>query len=203
MAFALHLSLLAVSVRGQPGVAPPSDGGLALGAHEMPHDGRNTFDAGGGGACKYQYRTHDKHPVVISAQCAISKKDLDKGTEPGHAVRDYVHVLGGHDGCTNDDAGHILANQLGGKAEPTNLFPQSPHLNRGAWEQFEAAIRSCMNGASTAAKLSWTFTYASDTHTRPTAASYSVSYDKGCSAAHQTFSNPCDKDLVEDSYQFV
>ena len=46
---------------------------------------------------------------VISAQCAISKKDLDKGTEPGHPARDYVHELGGHDGCTNDDAGHAWA----------------------------------------------------------------------------------------------
>ena len=72
--------------------------------------------------------------------CKISKADLDTGSEPQPTERDYVHKLGGHDSCTDDDAGHILANQLGGKAVPTNLFPQEPHLNRGTWEQFEKKI---------------------------------------------------------------
>merc|ERR1719271_2212025 len=53
-----------------------------------PHPGKNSFNAGGGGACTYDYATHDGYP--------------------------------------DDDAGHILANQLGGRAEPTNLFPQAP-----------------------------------------------------------------------------
>ena len=99
-----------------------------------PKDGTNHLQAGGGGSCTYDYETHDGSPVVVSASCSISTRDLDEGTEPGTPARQYVRNLGGHDGCTNDDAGHILANRLGGKAEPTNLFPQSPHLNRGAWE---------------------------------------------------------------------
>jgi hypothetical protein len=85
-------------------------------------------------------------PVVVSASCSITTADLNHGTEPGTTERAYVRGLGGHDGCTNDDAGHILANRLGGKAVPTNLFPQSPHLNRGAWESFERGIAGCMDG---------------------------------------------------------
>ena len=27
-------------------------------------------------------------------------------------------------------------------------MPQSPHLNRGVWEQFEAAIRDCIDGGA-------------------------------------------------------
>jgi hypothetical protein len=158
----------------------------------MPHDGDNSFSAGGGGLCTYEYADHDGFPVVTSAKCTITTADLDQGTEPTSPARAYVRKLGGHDSCDDDDAGHILANQLGGKAQPTNLFPQTPHLNRGAWERFEKAIRECMNGGSQKAELAWTFAYASASATRPNTASYSVSYDSGCEAASKTFDNPCD-----------
>ena len=102
--------------------------------------------------------------------CKISKADLDTGSEPQPTERDYVHKLGGHDSCTDDDAGHILANQLGGKAVPTNLFPQEPHLNRGAWEQFEKKIYACVKDG--AATLSWTFSYASTKDQRPSKATF-------------------------------
>jgi hypothetical protein len=141
--------------------------------------------------CTYEYVAHDGYPEVTSAKCTITGADLDQGTEPNSFARSYVRKLGGHDSCSDDDAGHILANQLGGKAEPTNLFPQSPHLNRGAWERFEKAIRSCMNGGATKAQLSWAFEYGSASQTRPTSASYSVSYDSGCPAASKTFDNTC------------
>jgi hypothetical protein len=160
-------------------------------SENMPHVGQNSFKAGGGGACTYDYATHGDYPVVTSAQCTITSADLDHGTEPGSRARAYVRKLGGHDSCDDDDAGHILANQLGGKAEPTNLFPQSPHLNRGAWERFEKAIRSCMDGGATKAELSWKFAYAGTSDARPKTASYSVSYDSGCSAATKTFDNTC------------
>ena len=158
-----------------------------------PHSGANSFPAGGGGKCSYEYATHDGAAVVTSASCSITAADLNTGTEPGTTARAYVRKLGGHDGCDNDDAGHILANRLGGKAEPTNLFPQSPHLNRGSWEQFERAIAACMDGGgASTAKLSWEFHYDSTSKQRPSTATYSASYDKGCSAASQSFSNACD-----------
>jgi len=156
-----------------------------------PTTGRNDVSAGGGGKCVYEYATHDGAPVVTSASCSISTGDLNKGSEPGETARNYVRHLGRHDGCTNDDAGHILANRLGGKAVPTNLFPQSPHHNRGAWEVFERGIADCMQGDASSAKLSWTFTYSTSSRQRPSQASYSVSYDKGCSAASQSFVNTC------------
>ena len=164
----------------------------ALATDTDPHSGTNTLSAGGGGSCTYHYSTHDGHPVVTSASCSITTADLDKGTEPGTSQRAYVRELGGHDGCDNDDAGHILANQLGGLAVPTNLFPQSPHLNRGAWESFERAIKACMTtGGATSADLKWTFKYPSTSQTRPTTATYASSYNKGCPAASQSFDNVC------------
>ena len=91
--------------------------------HEYPTRGENELDAGGGGKCTYTYgATHDGAPVVTQAVCSITKADLDKGTSTDQADRDYVRALGEHDGCEDDDAGHILANRLGGLAEPTNLY---------------------------------------------------------------------------------
>ena len=162
-----------------------------------PHDGSNSLSAGGGGKCSYEYSSHDGSPVVTSASCAITKADLNTGSEPGTTERSYVRKLGGHDGCNNDDAGHILANRLGGKAVPTNLFPQSPHLNRGAWEEFERGIASCMAGGASRATLKWTFAYSSSSKQRPTTATYSASYDSGCSSAYQSFSNACTSASVE------
>ena len=162
--------------------------------HVLPQAGDNYFAAGGGGKCLYNYVVHDSTPVVYRANCTITSADLNHGTEPGHWVQHYVRALGNHDNCDNDDAGHILANHLGGLAEPTNLFPQSPNLNRGAWNQYEAAIYDCLKpGGAEKAELSWTFSYESSSHTRPNRATYRQAYTGGtCSDGEQGFSNSCD-----------
>ena len=104
-------------------------------------------------------------------------------------MQDYARKLGSHDHVNDDDAGHILAHRLGGDGtEPTNIVPQAPHLNRGDWEAFERSVYSCVTGSVTAS-LSWTFSYSSDTHTRPSKMSYSASYSSGCDSAHQSFEN--------------
>ena len=158
---------------------------------DYPTTGTNTLDAGGGGKCSYKYSSHDGSPVVTGAKCEISKADLDTGSEPQPTERDYVHKLGGHDGCSDDDAGHILANRLGGKAVPTNLFPQEPHLNRGEWESFERAVYACVKDSD--ATLEWTFTYSSSKDQRPSKATYKAAYASGgCDDASKTFENPCD-----------
>ena len=165
--------------------------GLAAGV-VYPHDGTNTQAPGGGGSCSYEYTDHGGSPVVESASCHISTSDLNTGTEPDDADRTYVRALGGHDGCSNDDAGHILANRLGGKALPTNLFPQSPHLNRGAWKEFETTIAECLDGGgASSATLSWTFSYTNADARRPSTATYAASYNAGCSASKQSFANTC------------
>ena len=90
-----------------------------------PTAGTNELTAGGGGSCTYVYTEHDGSPVVTSASCTITKDDLDRGCDTDQTTRDYARALGGHDGVDDDDAGHILANRLGGNGEePTNIFPQ-------------------------------------------------------------------------------
>jgi hypothetical protein len=162
------------------------------GVSDFPNSGENSMTAGGGGRCRYEYTTHGGQPVVTSASCKISTKDLDKGTEPSSEEHTYVRKLGGHDDCNNDDAGHILANRLGGYAVPVNVFPQSPHLNRGLWEKFERFVYKCLTseGASTA-ELSWTFSYSATAKWRPTTATYKASFNAGCSGKSQSFSNAC------------
>lgn len=164
---------------------------------DYPTAGTNSLEAGGGGKCSYSYSSHDGAPVVTKASCTITSKDLDHGSEPQPVERQYVKKLAEHDGCgSGDDAGHILANRLGGFAVPTNLFPQDPHLNRGTWEQFERAIYACMtDGGAKKASLSWSFTYSSTKDQRPSKASYHASYDGGCDSTSSTFTNTCNKDL--------
>ena len=103
-----------------------------------------------------------------------------KGTEPAANVRAYAQNLGE----STDDAGHILANRLGGFAVPTNIFPQSPHENRGEYRTHEAAIYSCI-GASTKASLSWSFKYAG-TGTRPTSVTYTASFTSPAAGCDQS-----------------
>jgi hypothetical protein len=82
---------------------------------------------------------------VTKASCVITARDLKaEGDEPDAGTQSYARSLGGHDGCHNDDAGHILANRLGGYGtDPINIMPQAPHLNRGLWEAFESSIHDC------------------------------------------------------------
>ena len=70
-------------------------------------------------------------------------------------------------------------------------MPQSPHLNRGVWEQFEAAIRDCIDGGA-GATLSWKFDYDSTSDERPSTMSYAAKYIGGsCDDASQDFDNAC------------
>eukprot|EP00413_Alexandrium_margalefii_P002056 CAMPEP_0204512286 /NCGR_PEP_ID=MMETSP0661-20131031/880_1 /ASSEMBLY_ACC=CAM_ASM_000606 /TAXON_ID=109239 /ORGANISM="Alexandrium margalefi, Strain AMGDE01CS-322" /LENGTH=186 /DNA_ID=CAMNT_0051517405 /DNA_START=26 /DNA_END=586 /DNA_ORIENTATION=+ len=171
-------------------------GAAIASALDYPKAGDNSLSAGGGGSCHYEYVSHGGTAVVMSASCTITAADLNTGSEPETLDRRYVRKLGGHDGCDNDDAGHILANRLGGKAVPINLFPQSPHLNRGAWEKFERGVYNCLNsdGASSA-NLSWAWEYSSSDSLRPSTATYSASYDGGCQPTSQNYSNACDEEL--------
>eukprot|EP00658_Telonema_sp_P-2_P044984 TRINITY_DN3288_c0_g1_i4.p1 TRINITY_DN3288_c0_g1~~TRINITY_DN3288_c0_g1_i4.p1 ORF type:complete len:199 (-),score=44.61 TRINITY_DN3288_c0_g1_i4:346-942(-) len=160
---------------------------------DYPHSGSNSLKAGGGGACVYYYVDHDSTPVVTSAHCTITSKDLDKGDEPSATTQAYARKLGSHDGCDNDDAGHILANRLGGLGtEPTNIMPQTPHLNRGLWKAFEGEVYACIKtGGAQTAKLSWTWQYSSESKTRPKTMTYHATYDKGCTSNKQSFENTC------------
>ena len=145
-------------------------------------------------ARSYTYDVHDGKPVVVSAHCTISSADLDQGSDTDQTTRDYARALGGHDGVDDDDAGHILAHRLGGNgAAPTNIFPQAPHDNRGAWREFEGDVYDCIDGSDggTTASLTWTFNYDKSTDQRPTSMRYAASYDgrTDCTDAAQDFDN--------------
>mmetsp|Transcript_29782 Transcript_29782/g.85364 ORF Transcript_29782/g.85364 Transcript_29782/m.85364 type:complete len:187 (-) Transcript_29782:167-727(-) len=153
-----------------------------------PVVGENSFALGGGeGSGTYTYVSHGGVPVISVAAVDFTKNDLNTGSEPSASVEKYARSLGD----PGDDAGHIYANRLGGKAVPINIFPQSPHINRGIYEKFERQIFECFDtqGASKGS-LKWTFTYDQDSDTRPSGVSYSASFDAGCSDLQQTFDNP-------------
>jgi hypothetical protein len=126
--------------------------------------------------------------VISSAEVKFTTTDLDKGSEPTSDVRDYARSLGESD----DDAGHIYANQLGGLAVPINIFPQSPHINRGSYREFETDIYNCMKtGGASSATLTWRFEYSSTTSTRPTGVTYYATFNAGCKhMAWKHFDNP-------------
>lgn len=79
---------------------------------------------GGGAVGTYVYVNHNGTPVVSSASVTITPKDLDKGTDTTSCTQDYSRSLD-DDGVKDCDAGHILANRLGGPGnQPINIFPQ-------------------------------------------------------------------------------
>lgn len=88
------------------------------------------------------------------------------------------------------DAGHILAHRLGGPGnQPINIFPQDLSVNRGGYAQYEDQIYDCVMGGASA-KLSWTFTYQSTSHTKPYKVKYVADYTGGsCADSTQEFTN--------------
>jgi len=139
----------------------------------------------------YEYEQASKLRVT-TATSTIDKSYLDTGSETTDAARTYARSLG----LPTDDAGHILANRLGGSGkDPVNIFPQNLSINRGSWRVFEGRIFDCLieTPAQIIAALDWTFTYSGD-ETRATSIIYCVKYSAtpNCSSSDvcQTFANP-------------
>jgi hypothetical protein len=95
------------------------------------------------------------------------------------------------DGIKDCDAGHILANRLGGYGnEPINIFPQDASMNRGTYAQFENNIYQCINDGAKSANLHWKFTYVNETQTKPISVEYSASFLGGeCTDLTSVFTN--------------
>lgn len=170
------------------------------GSTVCPRRGDNYISAGGGGSCKFRYTWHDGQgsgqgsPVVTSGSCTITEDDLASGSETNVRGRDWVRSLALHDGFTQDDAGHILANNLGGCGTcPINLFPQNLNINRGAYRIMEAAIANCVAQGGVTAQLAWSFRYKSPAlpHLRVDTYTYSATFSGGsCQSMSQSFDNP-------------
>lgn len=155
-----------------------------------PVVGPNYLNAGGGGQGIYNYVQHGDYPVVSTASVSLSPKDLGTGTDTTSCTQSYSRMLD-DDGVQDCDAGHILANHLGGQGnQPINIFPQDLSINRGSYAQFEGDIYDCIDGGASSALLSWTFYYESSTHTKPNKVDYAATFTGGpCTSLSQTFSN--------------
>ena len=156
-----------------------------------PEVGKNLIIMGDGSAkITYEYKLHNNYPVVISAYGEVTQKDLDHGTETTSCTQKYSRMLD-DDGIQDCDAGHILANRLGGYGnEPLNIFPQDPSINRGSYAQFENNIYHCIDSGANTAKFEWEFIYNNDSRTKPSKVEYSVSFNGGnCTKLASTFTN--------------
>jgi hypothetical protein len=155
-----------------------------------PVAGPNYLSAGGGGQGIYNYVTHSGYAVVSTVSVSLGPKDLGTGTDTTSCTQSYSRMLD-DDGVQDCDAGHILANHLGGAGnQPINIFPQDLSINRGSYAQFEGDIYDCIDGGASSALLSWTFTYESSTHTKPNKVDYAATFTGGpCTSLHQTFTN--------------
>lgn len=156
-----------------------------------PVSGANTLHMGGGTAViTYQYVQHGDYEVVSSASGDITVADLDHGTDTTSCTQKYSRMLD-DDGIEDCDAGHILANRLGGYGnEPINIFPQAPSINRGAYAQFENNIYDCVQSGATSAHLQWHFTYGNSTATKPESVKYDATFIGGkCTHLESSFTN--------------
>jgi hypothetical protein len=82
------------------------------------------FYIAGGETGTYQYVSHNGIAVVSSASATVTASNLDKGSDTTSCTQDYSRSLD-DDGVQDCDAGHILANRLGGSGnQPINIFPQ-------------------------------------------------------------------------------
>lgn len=129
--------------------------------------------------------------MISKASITITSADLDEGSDTTSCTQDYARSLD-DDGVEDCDAGHILANRLGGPGnEPINIFPQDSSVNRGIYAQFENDIYDCIVDGASYASLSWTFHYSSSSKTKPSSVEYSVKYGSGgsCTSAYESFTN--------------
>lgn len=159
---------------------------------DCPVEGSNPIIMGNGYAnIDYTYKKHNDYEVVISAVGTITPDSLDQGTGTTRCTQEYSRMLE-DDGEQDCDAGHILANRLGGYGNiPTNLFPQNASINRGTYAQFEGDIYDCMkSGGATTGHLSWEFYYENDEHTMPSSVNYVAKFDGGsCKPINSLFPN--------------
>jgi len=155
-----------------------------------PEVGENNIIMGKGGAnVTYYYEEHNNIPVIVKGVGIINNSSLHNGSDTTSCTRKYARSLedDGYDSC---DAGHILANRLGGYGnQPLNIFPQNATINEGIFSQFEGKIYDCMVNSSEG-YLEWGFYYKSINNTQPYKVSYYADFtDSPCSSLYEEFDN--------------
>lgn len=157
---------------------------------QCPQEGINNVIMGNGYAnIDYIYEFHNDQLIITSASGTIYPESLSQGTETTDCTRKYSRMLE-DDGNQNCDAGHILANHLGGYGNiPTNIFPQNLNINRGSYADFENDIYECMISGANNADLKWVFYYHNN-HTMPYQIDYQADFENGnCTHIQSQFSN--------------
>ena len=154
-----------------------------------PISGKNLLIEGGNGQGIYYYNNHNGQPVVLHAYATITNDDLDKGSGTTSCTQDYSRMM--DDENLECDAGHILANRLGGPGnQPINIFPQKPSVNRGIFASFEETIYDCIDNGKVTANLYWEFSYENSSNTRPYQVYYNASFSGGnCDPIEELFDN--------------
>lgn len=155
-----------------------------------PQNGENNIIMGQGGAnMTYIYETFNEIPVIVSGYGTVLPSSLHNGSETTTCVRNYSNMME-DDNKDDCDAGHILANRLGGYGnEPLNIFPQLSTINQGIYNQFEGKIYDCMLN-STMGYLEWKFYYETNENTQPYQLSYYAKFeDSPCEPLYSEFPN--------------
>lgn len=157
---------------------------------QCPHVGNNSLTMGeGGSTINYIYEEHNNIPVVVYAHGVVYPESLHNGSDTTSCTRSYARMLE-DDGKDNCDAGHILANRLGGYGnQPLNIFPQNPTINQGVFNQFEGKIYDCMLNSSYGI-LEWQFIYESLKNTQPYKVTYYAYFEEStCEPLYSEFTN--------------
>lgn len=94
---------------------------------------------------------------------------VGQGSPPNQTVRNQLRAFG----RPNDDAGHIIAANLGGPGNQLwNFFPQTLNINRGSWPQQEQICANALN-AGRQVRVCFRFTYGNAQEpNRPTSFDY-------------------------------
>ncbi len=107
----------------------------------------------------------------------VTTQTIRKGSDPNQPIRAWAQSMGRRD----DDAGHIIANVLGGTGRQRyNIFPQKKNINRGVWRMIESKIRRTVEETQKPAEMIVQLYYPSSKSTRPNHLKYRVNVDNKC-----------------------
>jgi len=141
--------------------------GIITRSLNLPNEPIRKYQTGHNGRIEYVY-------------AVVTPQTIRGGSTTNDAVRKYARSMGKN----TDDAGHIIANQLGGTGRSNyNIFPQSPNINRGAWSQEEKAIYNIVSQTNQPVEVVVQFYYPTTTSTRPKHFTYRASYNNACHSA--------------------
>lgn len=100
----------------------------------------------------------------------VTTQTIPKGSDPNKPIREWAQSMGRRD----DDAGHIIANVLGGTGRKRyNIFPQKKNINCGVWRMIESKIHRAVEKSQKSAEMIVQLYYSSSKSTRPNHLKYS------------------------------